>query len=200
MCDGDGPPTWQATAAVDTMATTIEFDSGGVELRETAVTATLAHFARPAFGWSVTAGGVVAGSVEGRSMHGGGTIAGAVDWLVVYERERRPFVALTASLGTAVIRATADDGSTRTFSPWDLRGGAMVGKTLYGHVVPYAAVRAFGGPVFWTRGGASVTGSDRYHVTAGLGVIVRLPARLDLSVEAMPLGERSATGAITARF
>ncbi len=199
MCDGDGPPTWQATAAVDTMATTIVFDSG-VEVRESAVTATLGHFARPSFGWSVTAGGIVAGSIEGRSVHGGGTLAGAVDWLVVYERERRPFVALTASLGTAVMRATADDGSTRTFSPWDLRGGAMVGKTLFGHVVPYAAARAFGGPVFWHRGGTGVVGSDRYHVTAGAGVIARLPDRLDVSIEAMPLGERSATAAITARF
>jgi hypothetical protein len=199
MCDGDSPPTWQATAGVDTMATTIVFDSG-IELRETAVTATLAHFARPRFGWSVTAGGIVAGSIEGRSLHGGGTLAGAIDWLALYEGERRPFVAITASLGTALIRGTADDGSTRTFSPWDLRGGAMVGKTFAGHVVPYAAARAFGGPVFWYRGGASVVGSDRYHVTAGFGVIGRLPDRFDVSIEAMPLGERSATGAITARF
>ncbi len=199
MCDGDGPPTWQATAAVDTMATTIVFDSG-IDVRETAVTATLAHFARPSFGWSVTAGGIVAGSIEGRPVHGGATLSGAASWLVLYEGERRPFVALTASLGTAVMRATADDGSTRTFSPWDLRGGVMAGKTLFGHVVPYVAARVFGGPVLWYRGGASVVGSDRYHVTAGLGVIARLPDRLDLSLEAMPLGERSATGAITARF
>jgi hypothetical protein len=45
-----------------------------------------------------------------------------------------------------------------------------------------------------------VIGSDRYHVTAGLGVIARLPRRLDISIEAMPLGERSATGAITSHF
>jgi hypothetical protein len=199
MCDGDAPPAWQATAAVDTMATTIEFDSG-VSLHETAITATLAHFAKPRLSWAVTAGGVVAGSVEGRAVHGGGTVAAAVDWLVVYERDVRPFVALTASLGTALIRATADDGSTRTLSPWDLRGGAMVGKTFVGHVVPYAAARAFGGPVFWYRNGASVTGTDRYHVTAGVGVIGRLPGRFDLSVEVMPLGEQSATGAVTARF
>jgi hypothetical protein len=199
MCDGSGPPTWQATASVDTMATTIVFDSD-VVVRETAITATLGHFARPSFGWSVTAGGIVAGSIEGRSVHGGGTLAGAVNWLVLYERERRPFVALTGSLGTALMRATADDGTTQTFSPWDLRAGAMVGKTLFDHVVPYAAARVFGGPVFWHHNGASVTGSDRYHVTAGVGVVVRLPDRLDVSVEGMPLGEQSLTGAITVRF
>lgn len=148
----------------------------------------------------MTAGGIVAGSIEGRPVHGGATVSGGASWLVLYEGERRPFVALTASLGAAVMRAIADDGRTRTFSPWDVRGGAMVGKTLFGHVVPYIAARVFGGPVFWHRGGDSVIGSDRYHVTAGLGVIARLPERLDLSLEAMPLGERSATGAITARF
>src|SRR5215471_5475920 len=123
MCDGSGPPTWQATAAIDTMATTIVFNSG-VPVRETAITATLGHFAKPSFGWSVTAGGIVDGSIEGRSLHGGATLSGAVSWLVLYEGELRPFVSLTGSLGGAVMRATADDGSTHTFSPWDLRGGA----------------------------------------------------------------------------
>lgn len=199
MCDGDAPPTWQATAAVDTMATTIVFGSG-VALRETAVTATLGDFARPRLGWSVTAGGIVAGSIEDRAIRGGGTVAGAIHWLVVYERTRRPFVAVTGSLGTALIRGTADDGSSRTWSAWDLRGGVLVGKTFVKHVVPYAAARAFGGPVFWYRGGAAVTGSDRYHVTAGAGVVGRLPRRVDVSVEVMPLGERSASGAVTVRF
>lgn len=133
-------------------------------------------------------------------MHGGATLAAAVSWLPVYERGARPFVALTASLGTSLVRATADDGSTRTWSAWDLRGGAMVGKTFAGHVVPYVAARVFGGPVFWHRAGASVTGSDRYHVTAGAGLTLRLPARLDVSLEAMPLGEQSASGAVTWRF
>jgi hypothetical protein len=199
QCDGDGPPTWQVTAAVDAMATTIVFDQH-VELRETAATATLGRFSTARFGWSITAGGVIDGSIDGRALHGGATLAGAASWLPIYERARRPFVSLSASAGTAWIRATADDGNRHTWSAWDVRVGAMTGKTFAGVVTPYVAVRLFGGPVFWQRGGASVTGGDRYHVTAGLGVTVRLPARLALSVEAMPLGERSLTGAVTSRF
>ena len=136
-------------------------------------------------------------SIEGRDLAGGAAMGATLTWLAVYERPRRPFVGATASLSTALARATSDDGSSRLWSAWDLRAGVMVGKTLAGHVVPYAAARAFGGPVFWRRGGARVTGGDRYHVTAGAGLTVRLPHRLDLSVEVMPLGERSATAGAT---
>ena len=182
------------------MSTLIVFDGTRVPLRESAVTATLGHFATPRFGWSVTAGGIVAGSVEDRAIHGGVTVAGAVTWLAVYEQASRPFVAVTGSLGTALIRAIADDNRTYSWSAWDLRGGAIVGKTFAKRVVPYLAARAFGGPVFWHRNNASVVGSDRYHVTAGLGVTVRLPSRVDLTLEGMPLGEQSASGGVTLHF
>lgn len=195
MCDGSGPPTWQLTAAVDAMSTTIVLDDD-VALREVAVTATVGHFVTPRVGWSVTAGAVVEGSIDGGDVHGGATIAAAVNYLVVYEKKRRPFVSVSASLGTALIRAEADDGRTHTWSAWDGRGGGMIGKTLFDVIVPYAAVRVFGGPVFW-RG---EVGGDRYHVTAGAGLIVRLPARLSLSIEGMPLGEKSASAAFGGRF
>jgi hypothetical protein len=181
------------------MATTIEFATP-VALRETAVTATLGHFATPRFGWSVTAGAIVGGSIEGRATRGGVTIAASASWLAVYERARRPFVAVSASLGTAAIGGNADDGSARTWSAWDIRGGAIAGKTFAQRVVPYVAARVFGGPVFWYRAGGGVVGSDRYHITAGLGLTVRLPGRVDVTLEGMPLGEQSATGAVTLHF
>jgi hypothetical protein len=198
-CDGSSPPSWQVTGAVATMATTIVFDAD-VAIRETVVTATAGHFATPRLGWSVTAGGVVQGSVDHRDVRGGATLAGALTWLAVYERGRRPFVATSLSLGALVLRAVADDNTARTLSAWDVRGGAMVGKTFAGVIVPYAAVRVFGGPVFWRLAGKGVVGGDRYHVTAGLGLVLRLPARLSVSLEGMPLGERSAAGAIGWRF
>jgi hypothetical protein len=179
------------------MSTTIVFDSANVALRETASTLTLGHFRTPRFGWSVSAGGIVAGSIADRDTHGGGVLAGLVSWLPIYETAHRPFVGTTASFGTALIRGTADDSSSHLWSAWDLRAGASVGKTLWGHLVPYVAVRAFGGPVFWHLAGTSATGSDRYHVTAGAGLTVRLPARLDATLEGMPLGEQSASVAVT---
>ena len=198
-CDGSSPPSWQVTGAVAAMATTIVFGAE-VALRETVVTATLGKFATPRVGWSLTAGGVVGGTIDDRPVRGGGTLAGALTWLAVYERGARPFVSASLSLGALVLRAIADDDSHRTLSAWDVRAGAMVGKTFAGRVVPYAAVRVFGGPVFWRLAGKGVVGGDRYHVTAGLGLVLRLPARLSVSLEGMPLGERSAAGAIGWRF
>jgi hypothetical protein len=63
--------------------------------------------------------------------------------------------------------------------------------------VPYLSARGFGGPVFWTLAGEGVSGSDRYHVALGAGVIVRLPNQVDVTLEAMPLGEQSAAVGMT---
>jgi hypothetical protein len=181
------------------MATTIVFGGVRVPLRETAATATIGHFATSRLGWSITAGGIVAGSIEGRDVHGGGTIGASVSYLALLESARRPFAGVSTTLGTALIRATADDGRTRSWSAWDVRGGVIVGKTL-GRFVPYLAGRVFGGPVFWHRAGEAVIGGDRYHVTAGAGATLRLPRRVDVTVEGMPLGEQSATAAVSLRF
>jgi hypothetical protein len=174
---------------------------GGVRVpvREYASTVTVGHFATPRFGWSVGAGAILGGSVEGRDMSPGATIAAALSWLPIYERAHRPFVSLSASISGGLARAVTDTGARAWWSPWDLRGGVLAGKT-FGPFVPYIAARVFGGPVFWTRGGDSVIGGDRWHVTAGAGATIRLPARLDLSVEVMPLGEQSAAGALTIHF
>ena len=72
----------------------------------------------------------------------------------------------------------------------------MVGKT-FGVFTPYAAARAFGGPVGWTLAGEEATGSDAHHYTVGAGLTARPGRRLDLSLEVMPLGEQSATAAAT---
>lgn len=182
------------------MATTIVFDGANVRLHETAVTATLGRSATPRLSWTATAGGIVDGAIERRVLHGGITAAGGVSWLALYETSARPFIAVTGTFGTAWIRGVADDGSTRSWTAFDLRGGAMIGKTFADRFVPYAAVRGFGGPVFWYRGGGSVTGGDRYHVTAGAGLTIRLPKRLDATLEVMPVGEQSGAAAVTARF
>ena len=182
------------------MRTTIVFDGVHVSLHETAVTATVGNFATARLGWSVTAGGIVAGSIDGKDVRGGGTIGGSVSYLALYESGWRPFIGVSGTLGTALIRGTADDGSARTWSAWDARAGVIVGKTFAKHFVPYLAGRVFGGPVYWFRAGAAATGSDRYHVTTGLGVIFRLPKRLDVTLEVMPLGEQSATAGVSWHF
>jgi hypothetical protein len=184
------------TGAVDAMSTTIVFDDADVSIREVAVTVSVGHFATPRLGWSVGGGAIVGGTIDGRAIDGGAMVSAAVSWLPVYERPRRPFIGFSASAGTALARAVSDDDSRRLWSAWDLRAGGMVGKS-FGRVVTYAAARIFGGPVFWRLAGRRVTGGDLRHVTAGAGLTVRLPRRLDATVEVMPLGEQSATAAVT---
>lgn len=197
QCDGSEPPTWQVTGSFSGFSTQIVFAGVRVPVEQMAATATLGHFGSPRLGWSVSAGGIVAGRVEDRDVSGGGTFSGTLSWLPIYESASRPFVAMTGSLSTAFVRARGDDEMQHSWLAFDLRGGVTVGKTFADRWVPYASARAFGGPVFWRRAGEDVIGGDRYHVTAGAGLIVRLPRTVDVTVEVMPLGERSAAAGVT---
>lgn len=199
-CDGDGPPTWQVSGAANGFSTDIVFGGERVAIEQLSLSGAVGHFSSPRFGWAVSAGAILDGTVQGRDIAGGGTLGGTVSWLPVYEGSSRPFVSLSASFGASIARATADDGARHTWWAFDLRGGALVGKTLATHFVPYAAARVFGGPVSWTLRGADVTGTDRYHFTVGAGLTMRLPRQIDLSVEVMPVGEQSFTAGVTAHL
>lgn len=196
-CDGSDPPTWQLTGALSGFSTQIVFEGTRVSVEQLAATATVGHFGSPRFGWSVTAGGILAGQIDDRDVSGGGTVAGTVSLLPLYEGARRPFVGLTATFGTAYARAQGDDEMQHSWWALDLRGGVTVGKTIAERWVPYLSARVFAGPVFWHRAGDDVVGADRYHVTVGAGLIVRLPGGIDATVEGMPLGEQSAALGVT---
>ena len=174
------------------------FKGTQVPVEQRAVTASVGKFGSPRFGWSVNAGGVVDGQIEGRDISGGGFVLGTLTYLPVYEREIRPFVALTGSAGVSVVRATADDLMTHNWVAIDTRIGVTVGKTFADRFVPYLAVRGFDGAAFWHRAGENtMVGGDLYHVTFGGGLVVRLPGSVDLTAEGMPLGEKSAAVGVT---
>jgi hypothetical protein len=96
-----------------------------------------------------------------------------------------PFALLTGQLSTASTRVLG-----AAYNAFDLRAGLVLGTTLWRAFTPYAAARAFGGPVLWHYGGASVTGTDTHHYQVAGGLAVLLWRRLDLFAEGVPLGER----------
>ncbi len=174
------------------MRTTIDLGARDLALdeRSAGLTATRHLDARRSVG--VAAGVILDGTAtpEGelaQDIGYGGLLAVSGTWLAVLERPRRPFVQLAGSLSVST--------TTESLTSIDGRVGAIVGKS-FGPVVPYAAVRAFGGPVFWDGD----AGGDRYHVSIGAGLTVRLPAHLGVFVEVMPLGEQAASAGVTAQL
>ena len=202
-CDGDGAqPRWRVSGAVGAVSTDIVFGGGDadtVEVEQVTVGASAGWFPTWKWGVTVSAGALVAGTVEGRALGPGGQLAVGASYLARRERKRRPwpFVLVTGSFAGVVARGEADDGDA-TYGATDLRVGVAAGRSVaQGKLTGYVAARAFGGPVFWRRGGERVVGGDRYHVTAGVGVTVRVPGVMDLGVEVLPLGEQGVTASVT---
>jgi hypothetical protein len=188
-CDGTG---WRLSGTLSSSSSEIEFGGADVPFQLFTATASVGRFATPRVGWSASATGVLDGEIEERDIKGGGAVGAAFTYLPLYETERRPFVAVTGNASVALVRAIADDSTTRSWLAVDARFGGIVGKSFFeGKLMLHAAARVFGGPVSWRRANEDVTGGDRYHVTAGAGLSLHASQRLSLSIEAMPLGEQS---------
>jgi hypothetical protein len=114
-------------------------------------------------------------------------------------RRARPFMVLGISGGGSGAWTRQEEATGGTlpgasgFYAFDIRGGLIVGKTLWNTLSPYAAVRAFGGPVFWSVEGSTHLGTDEYHFQLGGGLVTALPHGFDVFVEGVPLGERAMT-------
>jgi hypothetical protein len=106
-------------------------------------------------------------------------------------------------------RGTRTDGSTSPgaqpetprFTAFDLRAGAIAGKTIAGVFTPYVTARAFGGPVSWRFDGDAVTGTDLYKYQLGGGLSLALfDRKLDVFAEGIALGERGFAAGVGTSF
>jgi hypothetical protein len=117
----------------------------------------------------------------------------------------RAFAVLTGNLSFSRQSTTLagmngmPDVSAR-YQAFDVRVGALAGTTLWKVLNPYAVARVFGGPVYWTYQGSSVTGTDAHHYQLGAGATVLLARRFSVFVEGIPLGERSASAGTAFAF
>jgi hypothetical protein len=127
----------------------------------------------------------------------GPTAALGASWRVI---QGRPFVVLTSLLSFTSSRTRTDAATSVAYDAFDLRLGAVVGTTLWNALSPYALARVFGGPVYWTYRGDSVTGTDTHHFQLGAGFAWLITRRLDLFAEGVPLGERAVAGGLSVSF
>lgn len=157
----------------------------------------------------IVSGELVHGAARAEAGPGASGYAG-IGWRAFAGTGSLPFVQLTLTL-SATHMLTRENGLTtdgRLIAPErarytaaDLRGGAIIGKTFAGAVTPYAALRAFGGPIDYVYDGADVRGTDLYKYQVGGGLSVALAkGRLDLFAEGIALGERGVSAGLATTF
>ncbi len=115
------------------------------------------------------------------------SISGSRRWSL--GARRRWFVtgSLTGSGGTT----TTSGVSSERFTAFDLRVGAIAGRTFADRISPYVLARGFGGPVMWNVGGSDVTGSDTHHYQLGVGTSVTTGFGLSGVIDVSLLGEQA---------
>jgi hypothetical protein len=189
-------PRWRTGAAGLYTSTTIDF-GGSLHTDETrgSLVASLAYQPTRRFTIQLAAGSTLGGHLDTPAgvyqFSPGPTGAAGVSYRLV--PGTKPFVILTANLSFSAASTELSGGTDAkvSYDAFDLRGGALVGTTLWSVLSPYAVVRAFGGPIYWQYQGRSVTGTDAHHYQVGAGLTLVLARAVDLFVEGVPLGERS---------
>jgi hypothetical protein len=202
-CDGDHPSnTSRLGVTLGAFDTTIMFGDRRARLRQQAVAVSVDKRLTPKFTLQLAVGGIITGRLAFEGRHhalSGITASVAGAYRFVDEKGARPFVIGTASLGQSFLDARDRDVSV-PLSATDARVGLVVGKSFGNFFAPFAVVRAFGGPVRWSRSDETLVGSDRYHYNVGLGALFLAGAGVDAGIEVSFLGEKRFTTGIGFSF
>ncbi len=198
--DEETRPRWHVGAAGIYTSTAIDF-SNNQRMGETrsSLVASLAYHPTARLSYQLAAGGTLGGRLQTpagtQDFSSGVTAAVGASWRVI--DTPRPFVVLTGNLSFSRERTTLNGTNgmpdvSASYSAFDLRLGALVGTTLWKVLSPYAVGRVFGGPIYWTYQGDSVTGTDAHHYQLGAGATLVVARRFNVFAEGIPVGERSA--------
>jgi hypothetical protein len=113
-------------------------------------------------------------------------------WMALDGEGPWPFVAISGSVAASGVQTTGPGGVRAPLTSLDAGLSLAAGKAIAGLVAPYVGAKVFGGPVFWTLGGASTTGTDVSHWQVAFGLSASLPLGIDVLAEWAPFGARSA--------
>ena len=116
-----------------------------------------------------------------------------------------PYLLVVGTFGgshtsTEQLLADGSEGERAGFHALDGRADLSMGWTLGEAWSPYLSVRAFGGPVFWQREDAPVTGTDLYHVSVAAGFNLTIKNRVSVFFDGAFLGLRGLSGGFSVRF
>lgn len=205
-CKGDDhdakeAPKFRAGVAFGTFGSRLSFFEGpSVAVERRGVTASLDYRVSP----ETTIGGGAGAGLGGLFTIGGARHTVLPGWMVLATWSRRlvdglgnkPFLLVGIAFGASgastreETRGAATPASASLYA-LDVRAALTIGKTFFRTISPYASVRAFGGPVFWSYKGDAVLGGDTRHYQLSLGMAVAMPRGVDVFVDGSPLGEQA---------
>jgi hypothetical protein len=196
----DAPRPWRVAAAYGWLDSELRFGNVYAPFVQRSVAASVTR--ELGRSWTVTGGVgmVVSGSLDANGatyvMDPGWLVRLGATWLAVDGEGPWPFVALSASLAASGVQTTGPGGVRAPLTSVDAGVSVSVGKAIAGIVAPYVGAKAFGGPVFWSLGGASTTGTDVSHWQVAFGLSASLPLGIDVLAEWAPFGARSAVAQV----
>ncbi len=193
--DADTAPRFRTSVNYTFSSTRIVFSGDKkADVERSLAAAAFEYRASEKWALQLSTGLLLAGKMvfsDGRHDFAGGlSLAVGASYRLLEEKGVLPFVGLTGTFGYATAKTHEARTAYVGYNAFDLRLGAVAGKTIADALTLYAAARIFGGPIFWKMRGESLTGTDVYKYQVGAGASVVLWKRVDLFAEGIVFGER----------
>ena len=105
----------------------------------------------------------------------GGFASIVFEYSALTGKKFKPYIDCSLVLGGSMAETeNTDDKSKIDYMSSDARLGVRSSWNINNRVFPFAAIRAFGGPVMWEIKGEDVIGSDIYHYQVAIGSAMQL--------------------------